>query len=48
LVGSVNELDCPVEMRRDVVFNFDDDVAATQESRGIPVRGPFVSLALLQ
>ena len=48
LVGSVDEFDCPVEMRRDVVFNFDDDVAATQESRGIPVRGPFVSLALLQ
>ena len=48
LVGSVDEFDCPVEMRRDVVFNFDDDVAATQESRGIPVRCLFVSLALFQ
>ena len=46
LVGSVDEFDCPVEMRRDVVFDFDDDVAATQESRGIPVRGLFVSLEI--
>jgi hypothetical protein len=47
LVGSVDEFDCPVKMRRDAVFNFDlsleslletDEQAALQRDSTMAVR----------